>query len=162
MAGKRQKTDAKPVKLTAKQEKFAQFIADGMTQTDAYKAAYDASRMNGHTIRKRASEMAARGDIAGTIAGLRQKMAEKLLWTREKSVEALIGAQNMAKELGQPQAVTGAIKELNAMHGFNAPVKVDHSSSDGTMTPRPVIDAGKLSTEALEELLHAVRAGGSE
>ncbi len=32
---------------------------------------------------------------------------------------------------------------------------IDHTSSDGTMTPRPAIDATKLSTEALREVVQA-------
>ena len=38
--------------LTAKQEVFAQAIADGMTQADAYRTAYDAGNMKAETIHK--------------------------------------------------------------------------------------------------------------
>lgn len=47
-----------------------------------------------------------------------------------------------------------AIKQLQEMEGWNSAKKVDLTSSDGSMTPRP-IDATKLSTEALQELLNA-------
>lgn len=49
-----------------------------------------------------------------------------------------------------------AIKQLAEMKGWNAPTKakVDHTSSDGTMTPKDtVIDASKLSTATLKDLL---------
>lgn len=36
--------------------------------------------------------------------------------------------------------------------------ELDHTSSDGTMTPKPSIDASKLSTETIKELM-AARAG---
>ena len=32
--------------------------------------------------------------------------------------------------------MTGAIKEINAMHGFNAPQKVDLMNTDGTLRPQ--------------------------
>ena len=47
-----------------------------------------------------------------------------------------------------------AIKQLADMQGWDSPKKLDHSSSDRSMTPRG-IDASKLSTAALAELLAA-------
>jgi hypothetical protein len=84
---------------------------------------------------------------------LKAEIAEKQLWTRENSVKALIGAYKVAKEGNNASGMTGAIKELNAMHGFNAPVKVDHASTDGTMSPKPALDMAQLSDAALAEIL---------
>ena len=50
--------------LTAKQDRFAQAIAlEGMTQVDAYRAAYNASKMADETAYVKASEMANRDNI---------------------------------------------------------------------------------------------------
>lgn len=147
-------------KLTAKQEAFAQAVAGGMTQSDAYRHAYDAGGMSDATIWKRSGELMANGAVAGRVAELKAEIAEKQLWTRENSVKALIGAYKVAKEANNASGMTGAIKELNAMHGYNAPVKVDHTSADGSMTPRPAIDVSKLSTETLRELVNARVADG--
>lgn len=103
-------------KLTAKQEKFAQCIADGMNQADAYKEAFDVgSNTSPNTIYKRAHEVVNMGKVAGRINELRGKLADKALWTREMSVKALVQAYRE----GSGSVRVAAVKELNAMHGFN-------------------------------------------
>lgn len=52
-----------------------------------------------------------------------------------------------------------AIERLAKIQGWDAPTKVDHTSSDGSMSPTPTIDASKLSTSALNELLAAYDEG---
>lgn len=121
--------------MTPKQEKFAQCIADGMTQADAYRTAYGADKMKPETIHKRASELVSDGEVTGRVAELRSKLSAKALWSREMSVQALVQAYKVAKDQTNASGMTGAVKELNAMHGFNAPSKVDISNTDGTLTP---------------------------
>ena len=107
--------------MTPKQEHFAQCIADKMTQADAYRTAYGADKMKAATIHKRASELMLDREIAGRVKELQERLASKLLWTREMSVNALIEAYEMARETTNSGSMTGAIKEINAMHGYNAP-----------------------------------------
>ena len=113
--------------LTPKQDKFARCIADGMTQADSYRAAYDASKMKPDTIHKRASELMLDGVVKGRIQELREKLEEKAIWTREMSVKALVQAYNVAQAQNNASGMSGAIKELNAMHGYNAPKQVELS-----------------------------------
>lgn len=115
------------VKLTAKQEAFCQAIADGMTQADAYRSAYSADKMADKTVWKRASELMADGEVAGRVAELKAKLEAKQLWSREMSVKGLVSAFRVAQEGKNASGMTGAIKELNAMHGFNEPSKIDVS-----------------------------------
>jgi len=118
--------------LTAKQEKFAQAIADGMKQAEAYRHAYNAQNMKPETIHQQASRIVADRNVAARIAELRSKLEKKALWTREMSVKALAEAFQIARTGKNAQAMTGAVKELNAMHGFNAPEKVELTGKDGT------------------------------
>lgn len=55
---------------------------------------------------------------------------------------------------------TNALKgyELLGKHLKLFTDKVDHSSEDGSMTPKPALDASKLSDATLEELMNARRA----
>lgn len=138
--------------LTAKQEEFCQAIADGMTQADAYRTAYNSEAMKSASIHKRASELMANGEIAGRVEELRAMLTAQALWTREKSVAGLVKAFRVAEDAGNAAAMTGSIKELNAMHGYNAPSKVDLSSSDGSMSPPKrveisFVDAASQATE---------------
>jgi len=124
------------VSLTSKQENFCQNIAAGMTQADAYRSAFDADKMKAETIHKRASELMGNGYVTGRVKELKAKLAEKALWTREMSVQALVGAYKIAKDSGNAAGMTGAVKELNAMHGYNEPLKV---KVDGELVTRIVL-----------------------
>ena len=109
--------------LTAKQEAFAQAVADGMTQSDAYRSAYDASKTKPDVVNVKASQLAADGKVAVRVAELREALATKSLWTRLDSVQALSDIARDAEARANEKVA--AIKELNAMHGFNAPEKID-------------------------------------
>lgn len=112
--------------LTAKQEKFAQSIADGMNQSDAYRSAYAAQGMKASSINVNASKMMADAKVTQRVTFLKTELESKALWTREKSV---LGLSGIAGD-GNSKAVEiiAAIKELNSMHGFNAPTKHEVSS----------------------------------
>ena len=80
-----------PRKLTPKQEKFAQAIVDGHTQSEAYKLAYDTGDMLPATIHNRAYKLMRHGEIAARIAEAREAVATGLMatriWTAEKLVD---------------------------------------------------------------------------
>lgn len=124
------------VKLTAKQEAFCQGIADGLGQADAYRMAYDAAGMKDNSIYPKASELMKNGKVAARIAELRASVQEKQLWSREMSIKALVQAY---KE-GSGSVKVAAVKELNAMHGYNEPAKVNLSGSLIQRIQREVID----------------------
>ena len=113
--------------LTPKQESFAQNVASGKTQADAYRAAFSAEKMKPETIWSKASILMADGKVTARIAEIKKTLENKQLWTREMSVKALIGAY---KE-GAASVKVSAVKELNLMHGYNAPVQIelDHKVS---------------------------------
>lgn len=136
--------------LTAKQEQFAQAVAGGMTQADAYRSAYDASKMKGNSIHVNASKMQANAKVALRVAELRAAVADKALWTRLDSVTELADIARGGES--KPAEKIAAIKELNLMHGFNEPTKLDHTSSDGSMNVK------NISTAALVEIMEAADA----
>ena len=108
-------------KLTSKQEAFAQGIADGLGQADAYRTAYDTKNMKDDSIYPIASKLMNNHKVATRVAELKSQLQSKQLWSREMSVKALVQAY---KE-GNGAVKVSAVKELNAMHGFNAPQKID-------------------------------------
>ena len=107
--------------LTAKQEAFAQAVASGKTQADAYRLAYDAIKMKDNVIWVKACELMGDGNVSVRVTELKAEIAAKALWTRQDSVEALKGVAQGVEAKGSE--VVAAIKELNAMHGFNEPIK---------------------------------------
>ena len=112
------------VKLTAKQEAFAQAIADGLGQADAYRFAYDAEQMKDETVYPNASRLMNNSKVAARVAELKSQVVEKQLWTREMSVKGLMSAYRIALEAKTSTGMTAAVKELNIMHGYNEPTKV--------------------------------------
>lgn len=109
--------------LTAKQEAFAQALADGMTQADAYRKAYSVRDATTKSVHELASKLAKNTKVASRVDELRGKLEEKALWTRERSVAVLADIAD-GMECKAVERVA-AVKELNAMHGFNAPAKVE-------------------------------------
>ncbi len=109
--------------MTAKQEAFAQGIADGLGQADAYRMAYDAEGMKDSTVYSKASIMMSEGKIKARVDELKAQIAEKQLWTREMSVKGLMSAYRIALEAKTSTGMTAAVKELNIMHGYNEPTK---------------------------------------
>jgi transposase len=124
------------VKLTAKQEAFCQGIADGLGQADSYRAAYDAEGMKDNVIYARASELMKNGKVTDRIKELRSEVQEKQLWSREMSVKALVQAYRE----GSGAVKVSAVKELNAMHGYNEPSKLNISGNMVTRIQRVVTD----------------------
>ena len=124
------------VNLTAKQEAFCQGIADGLGQADAYRAAYDAEGMKDNTIYPLASKLMKNSKITARIAELKSQVQEKQLWSREMSVKALVQAYRE----GSGSVKVAAVKELNAMHGYNEPAKLNISGNLVNHIKREVID----------------------
>jgi phage terminase small subunit len=114
------------MRLTPKQEAFAQAVASGMTQADAYRSAYNADKMKPETIQNSAYKLMQDGDITARIEELRAEVAQLHLWTREDSIRAL---KSVIAEPDKVSDITAAVKELNAMHGFNAPIKQEINGS---------------------------------
>jgi hypothetical protein len=127
-------------KLTAKQELFAQCIADGMGQTDAYRTAYNAESMKDVTLYPLASKVMSNHKVATRIAELKSQVVQKQLWTREMSVKGLIQAYRIAQDAKTSTGMTAAVKELNNMHGFNEPTKLSITGNMVTRIVREVTD----------------------
>lgn len=106
--------------LTVKQEAFAQGIADGLSQADAYRTAYDAKNMADTSVYVEASKLIDNPNVAQRVKELKDALADRVLWTREMSVKALV--QTFKESAGSVRVA--AVKELNAMHGYNEPSKL--------------------------------------
>ena len=123
-------------KLTAKQEAFAQGIANGLGQADAYRMAYNSNTASDSSIYVQASNLMKNSKVALRVAELKSQVADKQLWSREMSVKALVAAYRE----GSGAVKVSAVKELNAMHGYNEPSKLNISGSMIQRIQRQVID----------------------
>jgi len=126
--------------VTPKQEAFCLAYVETGNASEAYRRAYDAARMKPGTVNRKAKELLDNGKITARVDELRSELIKLNLWTREQSVRTLLDVINNPDKAAD---VIAAVKELNAMHGFNAPDKLEVSGPGGGPIPtRIVIDWG--------------------
>ena len=75
--------------LTAKQEAFVQNILQGMSQADAYRSAYNASKMTDKTVHEKASLLASQDKVRARLAELRDKLASESIMSAQERMEWL-------------------------------------------------------------------------
>ena len=85
--------------------------------------------MTDKQIWEKASEVKGNVKVTARVNELKAALADKALWTRQDSVEALKGVAQGVEAKGSE--VVAAIKELNSMHGYNEPIK---HTIDGSIT----------------------------
>jgi phage terminase small subunit len=129
------------VALTPKQERFAQEVASGKTQADAYRAAFDVKpTTKPETCQANASKLMSNTDVSTRVAELRAAAAERVVWTMADSLDVL---STIAKGLdtdAKPSDKVNAVKAINAMIGLDAPSKLNLTGNLVTHIQREVID----------------------
>ena len=134
--------------LTSKQEAFAQCIADGMSQADAYRASFDVSEdTKPESIHQEASRVMANVKVASRVKELRDKLEELRLWSRLDSVKTLASIDRNEEADAKPNDRVNAVKALNSMHGWDKQV-IDHQSTDGSMSPAATSEAVTAALKA--------------
>lgn len=112
--------------ITARQEHFAVLVATGKSQAEAYREAYpNAQQWKADAVWSAASRMMARGKVAARVDALRSELAERHLWSAEDSIKAL--KRIVIADLTSDNDRIRAIAELNKMHGFTAPKRVEET-----------------------------------
>lgn len=125
--------------LTPKQEKAIQeYLTNGGNKTQAYKSAYNTSKMKEETINKKASELFKKGNIRGRLEELQKQTEKENEITREW---VLNKAKEMIERSLEPEAIftkkgdfTGEFRYdsagagkgmeiINKMLGYYAPTK---------------------------------------
>ena len=87
--------------LTPKREAFAQGVASGKSQADAYRAAFNAGNMKDSSIHVNASKLMADAKVSQRVASLRKPIAEKAQMTLESHLAALKSLCDMAAAVNQ-------------------------------------------------------------
>ena len=104
--------------LTPKQERFwVEYLATG-NASEAYRRAYDVSRMTERTIQKRAGELLAHRAIAGRIATARAEAEDQGLYTLEQHMDELKTLRELAKRNGQISAAVAAEVKRGELMGY--------------------------------------------
>lgn len=94
--------------MTPKEEKFAQLVASGKTQADAYRGAYDAENMKDTTIASKASIVMAKGHVRARVEALRKPIIAKAQMTLESHLDDLLELRKLAVSDGKYAAAVSA------------------------------------------------------
>jgi hypothetical protein len=142
-------------KLTNKQEKFAEAIAMGVSQSEAYRMAYPVSlAWKAASVHNKASAMAKNGEVLARVEKLKVQTMALLVWHRQRSIDVL--AAIATDESIKASDRIAAVDKLNHMQGFyKLQNQGDALANDPSAPPKPVIDVKKLSDSALKELIDA-------
>lgn len=98
--------------LTAKQEEFVQGIIKGLSQADAYRAAYSSKNMSDKTIHEAASRLMSDSKIATRIKELREQISSKNIMTAQERLEFLTGVINGTRGEKIVEVIDGEAKEI--------------------------------------------------
>jgi isopenicillin N synthase-like dioxygenase len=127
--------------LTPKQERFAQEVASGKSQAEAYRTAFNVKpTTKPETSQANACRLMADSNVSTRVAELRAAVAERVTWTMADSLDVL---STIAKGLdadAKPSDKVNAVKAINTMIGLDAPSKLNISGNMVTRVIREVVD----------------------
>ena len=125
------------MKLTLKQENFCLAYIETGNATEAYESAYKPKSMTKKTMNEKGSRMLAMGKIRARIQELTEPVREKALLTLESHLERLNHLSLKAEASEQYGAAIKAEESRGKVMGLYV-AKIDHTSSDGTMSPKQI------------------------
>lgn len=100
--------------LTAKQEQFVQNIIAGMSQADAYRAAYSAEKMSDNAIYREASLLMSNPKIAQRLKDISAKADTPKIMSAQRRLEWLTEVINGQEDIN---AKLKALDIMNKMQG---------------------------------------------
>ncbi len=122
---------APQAQLTAKQEAFALAYLESGNASIAYRRAYNAEEMGNQSVAVTACRLLQNPKIALRVQAARDRILDEIVWSRQQSVRTLRDIATGLDRTTTCQARIAAVKELNAMFGYNAPVKSQVLGADG-------------------------------
>lgn len=116
-------------KLTIKQEKFCNKYLECGNASEAYRFAYDCSKMTDKSVWEMASSLLADIKVASRVREMQEAAREKSNITKAGNLAVL---RSIIEDKGAAAAVRiRAIEVSNKMLGFDSPQKVEHTGRDG-------------------------------
>ena len=139
--------------MTPKQELFAQAVASGMNQSDAYRTAYSTGNMKASSINVNASKLSADAKVAQRVAELRKPVVEMVHVTLESHLSRLSVLSLAAEGEGKFAAAVAA----EIARGKASGLYVDKTEITGAN--RGPIVGMNMTPEAFEKVARDVAAG---
>ncbi len=123
--------------LTPQREKFAQAVASGMNQSDAYREAFKVRPgTKQESVNQSASRCMADVNVMSRVAELRAQVAKKTMITLESHLEDLQRLRNMAVKAEQfGAAITAEVARGKAAGIVVEKGQINLTNSDGSLRP---------------------------
>ena len=137
--------------LTTQQEKFAQGVAAGKSQSAAYREAYPKSlAWENKSVWVNASELRANAKVSRRIKQLQEEQREKSSVTLDGLTQNLKDVYEQALEEGDNAAAVAAVRQISKMHGLDTEKRAnDRSPVDGLTVQERALLRGKVA-DAIE------------
>lgn len=120
--------------LTMKQEAFCRAYIETGNASEAYRRSYNAGNMKPETINRKAKEVVDNGKVSARMAELKAEHAERHRMTVDDIAKMLVEDREFARKLEAAAPAVSATMGLAKLFG-HLKDKVDHTSSDGSMSP---------------------------
>ena len=141
--------------LTNKQEAFAQAVASGMSQSDAYRASFKVRpTTKPESVNQSASAMMANVNVSSRVAELRKPVVEAAQITLKGHLERLGELSRLSQESGQMSAAIAA----EVARGKASGLYVERTELSGSVAVQGTVRVEGLSTSALAEIMAAADA----
>lgn len=140
------------MKLTPKQEKFAQVYVETSNASEAYRQAYNTQKMKQESIAVNACKLLADANVTLRVQQIREELAKASQIGLKDLLEELEQARQAALGCESPQssAAVAATMGKAKLLGLDKQV-IDHTSSDGSMTPKSEASAVLAALKAKYE-----------
>lgn len=145
-----------PVLTKARYERFAQAIAKGKSQHDAYIYAGYAPNQKPRDVRSNAGVLARKPEIAARIKELQERQAKRVGITVDTLLEELQDMLTLAKRVKQPSAGVGAILAKGKLLGL-----ITDKVEVGDSIRKPSREATDQRQMTMEEWSAKFTPGGS-
>lgn len=145
--------------LTAKQERFAQLVASGETQSAAYRVAYPRSQAwQARTVWRKASLLAKNGEVMARLASLRRPQLDALAVTYEERIQRYRELSLLAQQRGNYSLAVRAEDRITRIAGL---FKNKHPNEHQPFSDLTVRERDELRA-VLEKAIEQARLQDSE
>lgn len=142
---KRSGNKAAPGDLTEKQERFAQLLSEGLTNSEAYRKAYDAGTMAAATIHSEASKLASSPKVTARLNSiLEEKRAKHGMLSVKQEDRVWQNVWRLAEGVNVPPAVQQSALALAA--------KMAGMLTDRVEVKSETADSKSIEAELLQRL----------
>ncbi len=127
------------MKLTIKQEKFANLYIELGNASEAYRQSYNCEKMKPESVNIKAFELLNNGKVTLRVDELRNELAKRHDITKDTLIIELEEARQMAKDTAKASSMVSATMGKARILGLDKQV-IEHTGTNGTPLQLPTFN----------------------